>query len=379
MEKHLPFIYTVALFLALSVTGYSQKKSKEDKNQKTVKNQVILVSKDTLVNVDIHRGRANTNEDRLAFSVDGTKRTMQAKDLTSYHDGVNYFKTYPVQGQSGVKLIDFRVIGPIYFGRSMQRNGETAFYVMKEGSNQVISLTENRGSLEKFFKEFLPDYETFVSKTKLTPKYFYSNLANFISAYNAYTQPSVYLVEKYRSPERLKFSPFGAYNHLAFKYTEGETNFNTGSTYSAGGIVHYNRASKYSVNTYLYYQKSALSSEDSDLLIEGLYIEPSFNLAYPIASYLTLGVEPGLGMSYNLKSIIDRKYHEIYMGDKVNLSQLNVGYVLRISLTFKDRFRVFSGYSKYRYETDNFKHSVFGDTSKNATLTSLQVGASIRL
>lgn len=332
---------------------------------------IIFANGDTLKSKVIISGNKKTNEDQLTYLSNDKEIVVTSAELVSFFEGTSILYSRSVANQSGKKIIKNIVTGPLYIGQSFRKNGTPVFYIKKENDDTYIQLEQYQFDIESFLKGYINDYLEFKMKYKKKIFYDYKSLGEFASNYNSFKVPETYVPQNFENTEKIKLGVIGSFNLSNISFDNTSLKFKYAPSYSIGLSIINQYTRTFSLDFLVTYNHSVIDEKDkmAQVVINNVGIEPSFGTCFNINNYLSLKVNLGVVMYYNIESKIN-----LQGTGPLNIKGFNVGYAGGVDAIYKSKYYVFVKYIKHNVRTNNFTPGSIETSSEKGKLSNIRFG-----
>jgi hypothetical protein len=328
---------------------------------------ILLTNGDTLSTPRIQKSRTQTNQNQIVYlDQQNQKHTLKAEQVIAYFNNNQSFYSEKLKGTDTHRFINWQVSGYAGFGVSYQPN-EKENYNLKI-NEEVTSFEKSENNPEAFLRASLPDYDQFHRSYSKQVAYDFKNLAELVSAYNAYKFPDKYVFVKYKSKERLSFALIASSGISMTKVSGYLSDQLTGGSFGVGAELISRYSGKTALHIPMYYNRIFSSTSGNFLESSAIHFEPylSFRIFPNLSVPLEIG--PGFGVAYGWNAYLGFPNASGYDKGKVMLNKLSYGPNLQLTGKLNRSIAVQLMYSIYFAHSLPVNQVQIDDSSVKATI-----------
>lgn len=297
---------------------------------------VVNNSGDTLVTSKIFENI--TNEDKVVFLLEGSKKTLLAKEVKSYYrEGTKVSINLSPNNTS--KLVSIILRGNITLAKSISSKRDEIFYIKFE--ENWLRLDHTSTNLKKQLSEFVPDFDKTISDKKI--HYDLVSLGEVISRYNEHKNPSYKRVGKFKFQERIKIGVYGSFglDKINIENPNATLDATTSVAFGMGANFQYSR--KISFLILCGYSRNYWKNENWDIELKTLDLTPLISTQlYNKSNYFKLNAAVGFNANIELASNLTST--EFNSTKPIGLRGFSLGYDFRLYSSFGNSFDLFASY-----------------------------------
>lgn len=353
MKKSLQF-YRITGLLAIAVVL-----SNFSFAQPSVKNTAYIVKApgDTIKECEILESYRMTNEEKVTYIYNNAELSIPSKDLRSYYNGTDLFESEFLENENKHVLISYTVGGTSYLGQSFSKKGEVNFYIKLIDQGQVVNLTDHKYNLLPVLKSVLPDFNTFYSTRNDRIYYDYKSLAELITAYNAFRDPSLYIPVKYKYRDYIKLGINVSSGIGNLTLVNDNSDLTGKLKYSFGLNYQQFYTRRTSLNVALHYNDLSFTGSTEDADIKTISFNPGIGYSAIKNPKFDIIVKGGLNIIYNTGSYLKIKEDD----SELDISGTDLGSQLGVEFLFLNKYSVFANYLHYTMKTEEGRRFLIND------------------
>ena len=353
MKKSLQFSKItgiIAIAVVINTSSYAQP---------SVKNTayIVKISGDTIRECEIRESYRMTNEDKVTYIYNDAELSIPSKDLRSYYNGNDLFETELLERENKHVLISYTVGGTSYLGQSISTKGEVSFYIKIIDQGLVVNLADHKYNLLPVLKSVLPDFDAFYSTRNESIYYDYKSLAELVTAYNAFKDPSLFIPVKYKYRDYIKLGLNASSGTGNLTLVEDNSVLNGKLNYSFGLNYQQFYTRRTSLNVALLYNDFSFTGSTGDADIKSISFNPCIGYSAIKNPKFDIILKGGLNILYNTGSNLRIK------GDnsELDISGIDLGSQLGVEFLYLNKYSVFANYLYYKMKTEEGRRFLIND------------------
>ncbi len=327
-------------------------------------NYVVSISGDTIRNCEIKKPRRFTNKDKITIIYNDTTYTLPSKSIKSYYSNQTYYISEYINNENKHVLVNYTIGGFIKFGQALSRTGEAVFYLKRSDTEEIVCLENHKYSLLSLFKNYIPEFDVFYKTYNAKVYYDYESIAELISAYNAFKEPTIFIPVKYKYKEKNRLGIFASLGFGSLKINNISSDFINRNNFSIG----LNFKQFYTRNIFfsssLSYNNSSFIGTNEDVIFKAVSLEPNLCFGTNLNSKFFISLKGGLYLSYNVDSYFSKK---TFNGLVLDLTPFNFGPKVGVDLIFLNRYSFFINYYSCKIKTSEGRKFLNSDIIKGGT------------
>lgn len=339
--KCLSFLCITTIFIAMNQISCAQ-------SSQTNSSYIVTISGDTIRNCEIKKNHKLTNEDQVTYIYNNTRNSLPSNSIKSFFNGSELFVSELLKHEIKYKLISYLIGGTSSFGQAFSRKGKAIFYLKRSDTQEVVCLEDHKLNLLPFVQSFLPDFDAFYKTYNAKVYYEYKSIAELISAYNAFKEPSIYVPTKYKYRENIKFGMNASIGIGNLAFTNSQSDLNSLDNFSFGLNFKQFYTRNINFNFSISYNNSSFKGTNEDVYIKSISVNPNLGFSKALNSKLDITLKGGLSLSYNIDSYLAQKTEE---GVVLVITGFNLGPQVSVEFTYLKKYGFFTSYLTYTIKT----------------------------